>query len=196
MTGTHADRGLEMFRVGDFPLYTLTFVRDTSPTELLSRMGVDPESLALRDGMDLADDFGDDLYDGEEPVVTTGVDGSWTWAWEQGGVHGLDQRILSAVSRGTEAVALHHNEKPMYWFTYAVDGEVVVDFHTLQAIEPTGQDPTRLDDHMRPLGLVPGAWDPLHAVLSLVENAFGIRLTQPAEVDDPRLSGRLGPLPE
>ncbi|MEV4877871.1 DUF6461 domain-containing protein [Streptomyces cyaneofuscatus] len=196
MTGAHADRGLEMFRAGDFPLYTLTFVRGTSPAELLSRMGVDPESLALRDGMDLADDFGDDLYDDEEPVVATGVDGSWTWAWEQGGVHGLDERILSAVSRGTEAVALHYNEKPMYCFAYAVDGEVVVDFDTLQAIEPTGRDPRLLEEHMRPLGLVPGERAPLHGVLSLVENAFGIRLTEPAEVDDLRMSGRLSLLPE
>ncbi|MGW6706522.1 hypothetical protein ACWGDE_16735 [Streptomyces sp. NPDC054956] len=84
----------------------------------------------------------------------------------------------------------------MHWFKYAVDGEVLVDFHTLQEIEPTGQDPTRLDAHMRPLGLVPDAYPPLHGVLSLVENAFGIRLTQPRETDDPRTSGRLLPLPE
>ncbi|MEV4190466.1 DUF6461 domain-containing protein [Streptomyces toxytricini] len=77
--------------------------------------------------MDLSDDFGGDLLDDEEPVVTTGVDGSWTWAWEQGGVHGLDERILSVVSVGTDAVALHYNEKPMHWFKYAVDGDVIVD---------------------------------------------------------------------
>lgn len=185
-----------MFRAGDFPIYTLTFVRGLSPVELLTRMRVDQETLALRDGMDLSDDFGDDLLDDEEPVVTTGVDGAWTWAWEQGGVHGLEEQILSAVSVGTEAVALHYNEKPMYWFKYAVDGDVIVDFHTLQAIEPTGLDPTRLDEYMRPLGLVPGGWPPLYGVLSLVENAFGIRLTHPGEVDDPRMSGRLSPLPE
>ncbi|MFJ1549152.1 DUF6461 domain-containing protein [Streptomyces sp. NPDC088246] len=196
MTSAHAGRGLEMFRVGDFPIYTLTFVRGLSPVELLTRMGVDRGTLALRDGMDLSDDFGDDLLDDEEPVVTTGTDGSWTWAWEQSGVHGLEEQILSAVSVGTEAVALHYNEKPMYWFKYAVDGDVIVDFHTLRAIEPTGQDPTRLDEYMRPLGLVLGEWPPLHGVLSLVENAFGIRLTHPGEVDDPRMSGRLSPLPE
>ncbi|MER7928650.1 DUF6461 domain-containing protein [Streptomyces sp. NPDC096057] len=105
--------------------------------------------------MDLADDLGDDLFDEEEPVVTSGIDGSWTWAWEQGGVHGLDQRILSRVSGGTEAV-FHYNEKTMHWLKYAVGGEIIVDFHTLQAIEPTGQDPARLDDITRPLGLIPG----------------------------------------
>ncbi|URN15903.1 MULTISPECIES: DUF6461 domain-containing protein [Streptomyces] len=145
--------------------------------------------------MDLSDDLGDDLLDDEEPVVTSGIDGSWTWAWEQGGMHGLDERILSHVSVGTEAVVLHYNEKPMHWFKYAVDGEIIIDFHTLQAIEPAGQDPARLDDVMRPLGLIPGQVAPLHSVLALVENAFGIRLRQPDDVDDERWSGRLLPLP-
>ncbi|MFL5998530.1 MAG: hypothetical protein ACJ736_30270 [Streptomyces sp.] len=45
-------------------------------------------------------------------------------------MHGLEEQILSAVSVGTEAVALHCNEKPMYWSKYAVDGDVIVDFHT------------------------------------------------------------------
>lgn len=196
MTSTEMGRGLDLFREGDFPIYTLTFVRDLPPAELLTRMGVDPETLALRNAMDLSDDLGDDLFDDEEPVVTSGIDGSWTWAWEQGGVHGLDERILSAVSMGTEAVVLHYNEKPMHWFKYAVGGEIIVDFHTLQAIEPTGQDPARLDDTMRPLGLAPGQVAPVHSVLALVEDAFGIGLTQPDEVDDERWSGRLLPLPD
>ncbi|WP_019075304.1 DUF6461 domain-containing protein [Streptomyces hokutonensis] len=191
MTG----RGLDLFREGDFPIYTLTFVRDLTAVELLTRMAVDPETLALRDAVDLSDDLGDDLFDDEEPVVTSGVDGPWTWAWEQGGVHGLDERILSRVSAGTEAVVLHYNEKPMHWFKYAVAGEIIVDFHTLQVIEPTGRNPARLDDAMRPLGLIPGQVAPLHSVLALLENAFDIRLRQPGDVDDERWSGRLLPLP-
>ncbi|MFI8090766.1 DUF6461 domain-containing protein [Streptomyces sp. NPDC086080] len=194
MTSTETGRGLDLFREGDFPFYTLTFVRDLSPAELLARMGVDPETLAPRDARELTDEWGDDLFDDEEPVVTSGVDGSWTWAWEQGGVHGLDERILRAVSAGTEAVVLHCNEKPMHWFKYAVGGETVVDFHTLQAIEPTGQDPARLDDVMRPLGLLPGRDAPLHSVLALLEEAFDIRLRHPGEVDEERWSGRLLPL--
>jgi hypothetical protein len=196
MTSRDAGAGLDMFRDGDFPIYTLTFVRDLPPAELLTRMGVDPETLALRDEIDLSDDFDDDLLDDEEPVVTTGIEGSWTWAWERGGMHGLDERILRAASVGTEAVVLHYNEKPMHWFKYAVGGEIVVDFHTLQAIEPTGQDPSRLDDSMRPLGLVPGQVAPLHSVLALAESAFGIRLREPGGVDDERWSGRLRPLPD
>ncbi|MFB7054514.1 DUF6461 domain-containing protein [Streptomyces vinaceus] len=196
MTSAGIGRGLDLIREGDFPIYTLIFVRHLPPAELLTRMGVDPETLALRDAADLADDLGDDLCDDEEPVVTSGIDGLWTWAWEEGGAHGLDERILSRVSVGTEAVVLHYNEKPMHWFKYAVGGEIIVDFHTLQAIEPTGQDPARLDDAMRPLGLVPGQVAPLHSVLALVENAFDIRLRQPDDVDDERWSGRLFPLPD
>ncbi|WP_442811031.1 DUF6461 domain-containing protein [Streptomyces sp. NBC_01217] len=44
-------------------------------------------------------------------MVTTGTDSAWTWAWGQDGSHGLDERVLSPVSRGTEAVALYYNEK-------------------------------------------------------------------------------------
>ena len=146
MTSTRMGHGLDLFREGDFPIYPLTFVRDLPPAELLTRMGVDPETLALRDAVDLSDDLGDDLFDDEEPVVTSGIDDAWTWAWEQGGVHGLDERILRHVSVGTGAVVLHHNEKPMHWFKYAVGGEIIIDFYTLQAIEPIGQNPARLED--------------------------------------------------
>ncbi|MGW5591290.1 hypothetical protein ACWEWF_46565, partial [Streptomyces sp. NPDC003857] len=79
MTISATGRGLDQFR-GDIPIYTLTFAKGLSPTELLTRMGVDPDTLALRDPMDLHDDFGDTLYDEDEPVVTTGTDGAWTWA--------------------------------------------------------------------------------------------------------------------
>ncbi|MFF9853063.1 DUF6461 domain-containing protein [Streptomyces litmocidini] len=192
MTATDAARGLDVLRA-DVPLYTLTFAKDLSPTELLDRMGVDPESLALRDLVDLEDEFGDTLLDEDEPVVTTGSDGRWTWAWEQGGVHGLDEGVLSRVSRGTEAVVLHHNEKPMHWFKYAVGGGIVVGFHTLQPIEPTGLDPHRLETFMRPLGLVPGRSAPMHGVLALAEDAFGLRVT-PAGDDEQRWSGSLFPL--
>ncbi len=194
MTSTGRGRGLDMFRDGDFPLYTLTFARNLSRAELLIRMGVDTETLGFRPATDLTDDLGDDLFDEDEPVVVAGADGPWAWAWEQGGVHGLDARTLSAVSAGTEAVVLHHNEKPMDWFKYAVGGGVVVGFHTLQAIEPTGQDPTRLDELMRPLGLVRGRVAPVHGVLALLETAFGIGLTAPG--DEARWSGRLRRLPE
>ncbi|GGM95304.1 hypothetical protein GCM10011578_014650 [Streptomyces fuscichromogenes] len=80
MTGTGVGRGPDLFREGDFPICTLTFVRDLPPAELLKRMGVAPETLALRDAADLVDDFGDDLFDDEEPAVTSGIDGSWAWA--------------------------------------------------------------------------------------------------------------------
>ncbi|AOP50367.1 DUF6461 domain-containing protein [Streptomyces lydicus] len=193
MTPTDAGRGLDAFRA-DIPFYTLTFAKGLSPVELLTRMGVDPETLALRDAAGLDDAFGDTLLDEDEPVVTTGTDGAWTWARELGGSHGLDEGVLSAVSHGTEAVALHHNEKPMHWFRYAVEGDIVVDFHTLQPIEPTGLDPWRLDAFMRPLGLVAGRSAPVHGVLALAEDAFGLRVT-PAEDDEERWSGSLLPLP-
>lgn len=197
MTTTGASRGLDLFRHQDFPIYTLTFARDVAPEELLTRMGAVPGTLALRAaGAALADDLGDDLYDGDEPVVLTGVDGAWTWAWELGGLHGLDERVLGAVSAGTEAVVVHYNEKPMHWFKYAVGGDVQVDFHTLHAIDPIGYDPARLDATMRPLGLVRGETAPPDSVLTLLENAFGIAVTDPATAGGERWSGRLRALPE
>ncbi|MER7697571.1 MULTISPECIES: DUF6461 domain-containing protein [unclassified Streptomyces] len=193
MPGTRTTRGLDALRA-DIPFYTLTFAKGLPPSELLTRMGVDPGTLALRDLLGLEDDFGDTLLDEDEPVATAGTDGEWTWAWEQGGLHGLDEGVLSRVSRGTEAVALHYNEKPMHWFKYAVDGRVVVDFQTLQPIAPTGLGPHRLDAFMSPLGLLPGEPAPLRSVLALAEDAFGLRLT-PAGADEERWSGSLLPLP-
>ncbi len=193
MTGTDAAHGLDVLRA-DIPFYTLTFAKGLSPIELLTRMGVDPETPALRDRLDLEDYFGDTVLDKDEPVVTTGVDGVWTWAWEQGGSHGLDEAVLSRVSEGTETVTLHYNDKPMHWFKYAVGGDIVVDFHTLQPVERTGLDPHRLDAFMRPLGLVSGESAPLYGVLALAEAAFGLRVT-PAGEDQERWSGSLLPLP-
>ncbi|MFH8282516.1 DUF6461 domain-containing protein [Streptomyces antibioticus] len=193
MTGTDAAHGLDVLRA-DIPFYTFTFAKGLSPAELLTRVGVDPETLALRDRLDLEDYFGDTVLDEDVPVVTTGVDGAWTWAWEQGGSHGLDEAVLSRVSEGTEAVALHYNDKPMHWLKYAVGGDIVVDFHTLQPVERTGLDPHRLDAFMRPLGLVSGESAPLHGVLALAEAAFGLRVT-PAGEGQERWSGSLLPLP-
>ncbi|MEU3046256.1 DUF6461 domain-containing protein [Streptomyces sp. NPDC006984] len=196
MTSEQTERGLDLFRHGDFPIYTLTFARNLAPAELLSRMGVDGATVAMRDPVDMSDDFGDDLYDDEEPVVRAGTTGAWAWAWEEGGVHGLDARILRGVSAGTEVVALHYNEKPMYAFAYAVEGDVVTTFDTLMAVSPEGSDPKRLAEHMRRAGLVAGEWAELYGVLALVEDAFGIRFTREQLNDEPRLSGRLRPLPE
>ncbi|WP_221889403.1 DUF6461 domain-containing protein [Streptomyces sp. WAC 01325] len=191
-----ADRspGLDFLRV-DIPIYTLTFAKQVTPQELLARMGADPDGVALRDETSLHDEYGDTLLDADEPVVTTGVDDAWTWAWEQGGTHGLDERVLSAVSRGTEAVVLHYNEKPMYWFKYAVDGGILVDFHTLGQLEPTGLAPAQLDEAMRPLGLVPGRPVPLDSVLPLAENAFGLHVTSAGDGEE-RWSANLLPLSE
>jgi len=194
MKHADGDRGLDHFRLRDVPLYTLTFARGLAPGELLTRMGVEPDTLAVYDPGELEDEFGDTLFDEDEPVVTTGTDGPWTWAWELGGRHGLDERILRAVSRGTEAVALHHNEKPMHGFRYAVDGDVVVGFDTLRPVAPTGLDPWRLGPYMRPLGLTAGQAAGPHAVLALAENAFGLRVT-PAGDGERRWGGSLRALP-
>ncbi|CAL9316382.1 DUF6461 domain-containing protein [Streptomyces sp. SudanB25_2051] len=193
MTTTGAAGGLALFR-GDIPFYTLTFAKGLTPVDLLTRMGADPDTLAPRHHGELAEEFGDTLLDEDEPVVTTGTDGAWTWAWEQGGVHGLDDGVLGAVSRGTEAVALHRNEKPAHRFAYAADGGIVVAFDTLVPVEPTGRDPRRLDPFMRPLGLVPGRTGSPHSVLELAERAFGLRVTPPGD-DERRWSGSLRPLP-
>lgn len=61
VTSTGAHRGLDNFRA-DIPRYTLTFGKGLSPTDLLARMGIDPDTLALRDAADLADEFGEALH--------------------------------------------------------------------------------------------------------------------------------------
>ncbi|WP_189326270.1 DUF6461 domain-containing protein [Streptomyces flaveus] len=191
---TERGRGLDLLRYHDFPIYTLTFARELTPAELLTRMGVIPETVAMRDLHDMSDDFGEDIFDDDEPVVSAATTGAWTWAWEEGGMHGLDERVQRSVSVGTEAVALHHNEKPMDVFAYTVDGDLVSYVNTLMPIALEGSDPERLGEQMRAAGLVPGESAELYGVLTLVENAFGIRLSGKQLIGEPRLSGQLRPL--
>lgn len=146
MTHDPAERGLDLFRHGDFPFYTLTFARNLTPAELLTRMG---------------------------------------------GMHGVDERILRTVSAGTEAVALHHNDKPVDVFAYAADGEVITTINTLVPVAPEGSDPQRLARYLGPAGLVPGENADTYGVLTLAENAFGIRFTGAHLDEEPLLSGLL-----
>ncbi|MFG3116316.1 hypothetical protein ACGF4C_18125 [Streptomyces sp. NPDC048197] len=83
----------------------------------------------------------------------------------------------------------------MHWFKCAVEGDIIVDFHTLEPIGPTGLDPRRFDEFMRPLGLRPGQPAPPHSVLALAENAFGLRGT-PARDGEERWRGSLLPRSE
>ncbi len=194
MTISATGRGLDQFR-GDIPIYTLTFAKSLSPTELLTRMGVDPDTLALRDPMDLHDDFDDTLYDEDEPVVTTGTDGAWTWAWEQGGSHGLDARILSEVSRGPRPLLCTTTKSRCTGSsTRSTATSSSTSTRSSRSNRPawTRSGSTR---SLRPLGLIPGRSDPLHSVLALAENAFGLRVTTAGD-DDERWSGSLLPLPE
>ncbi|GAA2547345.1 MULTISPECIES: DUF6461 domain-containing protein [Streptomyces] len=196
MTHDPAERGLDLFRQGDFPFYTLTFARNLTPAELLTRMGGIPGTIALRDEHDMLDAFGDDLYDDGEPVVRAGTTGPWAWAREHGGMHGVDERILRTVSAGTEAVALHHNDKPVNVFAYAADGEVITTINTLVPVAPEGSDPQRLARYLGPAGLVPGENADTYGVLTLAENAFGIRFTGAHLDEEPLLSGLLQALPD
>ncbi|MBO1331641.1 hypothetical protein J3486_10225 [Streptomyces sp. VRA16 Mangrove soil] len=143
--------------------------------------------------MELDDEYGDTILDDVEPVVITGTDGDWTWAWEQGGTHGLEDRLLHEVSRGTEAVVLHHNDKPVNWLKHAVDGSTVLGFHDLGGSGLSGSDPQRFAAPMSRLGLLPGQPGEPHAFLTFLEDAFGLRVTPPGD-DEQRWTGNLLPL--
>lgn len=186
MTDNHTGRGLDFLRHRDLPFYTLTFARDLTAAQLLARMGADPETVAVRDRRQLSLDLGDLLSNENEPVVTTGSSGPWSWAWEQAGVHGLTTRILQAVSAGTEAVVLHHNPEA-YVFTHACDGVVSSTFNTLQR-----DPPATTDAHLRQhLPVLARSSDDPHSVLTLLEDAFGLQLTRDSATVQPNLSGRL-----
>lgn len=150
--------GLGWMYGGDLPLLSLTFARDITAQQLLERMGVDQDTVAVREQNDFLEEFGDLLYEDDAYVVTAGRYGRWAWVWEHSSWVCIEDPYLAhRASIGTVALVLHYNEKPMVEFLYAEDGELVTGLNTLLSMnlapqDRTGSDPHRFDAEMHTLG--------------------------------------------
>lgn len=143
----------------DLPLLNLTFARQVNARELLERMGVDRNTVAVREQDAFHHELGDLLYASDGYVVSAGHYGSWAWAWEHGSWKGIEDRgLVLRASIGTAALVPNANEKPGVVFRYAEDGRLVTGLDAMIGLAPadrTGSEPHRFDTEMQALGARP-----------------------------------------
>lgn len=180
------------------PLVSLTFARQISARELLERMGVDQDTVAVRGPDDFHDELGNHLYVHGGYVVSAGHYRSWAWAWEHGSWKCTeDSGLVLRASIGTAALVLHTGQGPGGVFQYAEDGRLVAGFDTMDIFARTGSDPHRFDTEMQALGARPdereyGRLGSVGMLYGLAEN-LGVGLPLDDLVNRPVLSGRLLP---
>ena len=113
-------------QLGD--LYSLIYVKDTDPEEVLRRTGASAPAVDL---------------------------GGWTVVIEPGADRGADHDRLEEVSQGTEAVAVVRDDARSPFFGYAKDGTMICAFDPSYPAAETmwGSDPEMLRSLMYALGI-------------------------------------------
>ncbi len=167
--------------------FCLTFVKDVSEQEALTRMGALPGTVQVRD------------TPGAYAAALSL--GRWTLVAEPDGGSGGDHVLLEAVSAGSEAVSVFRDASAAPRFTYAKDGVTAVAFDpSYPSPELTwGAEPELLRHLMQALGLREPAgeddetWrDPEAKALVLAQRLTNARVPADA-LTRPRLSARLEP---
>ncbi len=182
----------------DLPLLSLTFARQINARELLERMGVDRNTVAVREQDDFHHELRDLLYAPDGYVVSAGHYGSWAWVWEHGSWKGLeDPGLVLRASIGTAAVVLNANEKPGVVFRYAENGRLTTGLDTRTGFARTGGDPHRFDTELQGLGARPeeDEYGPLGSreIFYRLAEKLGVGLPLDDLNERPVLSGRLLP---
>ncbi|MBB2912745.1 hypothetical protein FHS43_004028 [Streptosporangium becharense] len=141
-------------RLGD--IYGVSFIRDLSPREVLTRLGVNPDTIEEMT-FDELDEYVDECLavpGGEaEHVGAVKVDG-WTILVEPSGWRvAAEPGVLERVSRGTEVVSVNRHDYASDRFIHAIDGDVITRFDPLVPHLRSGTDPDRWADQMRDVGL-------------------------------------------
>ncbi|MFD4401199.1 DUF6461 domain-containing protein [Nocardia sp. NPDC058499] len=187
----------------DLPLLSLTFALQINARELLERMGVDRNTVAVREQNDFHYELGGLLYAPDGYVVSAGHYRNWAWVWEHGSWKSLEDRgLVLRASIGTAALVLNANEEPGVVFRYAEDGRLITGLDTMAGLDPadrTGSDPHRFDTEMQALGARLDGYEygPLGSrgvFYRLAEN-LGVGLPLNDLNERPVLSGRLLPPP-
>ncbi len=167
--------------------FGVTFIKDVSAEEALTRMGALPGTVQVRDN---------------SPGYAAALSaGRWTLVVDPDGGTGGDHVLLEAVSAGTEAVSVFRDASAAPRFTYARDGVTTVAFDpSYPSPELTwGAEPELLRHLMQALGLREPAgeddetWrDPEAKSLVLAQRLTNARVPADA-LTRPRLSARLEP---
>ncbi|MER6579283.1 DUF6461 domain-containing protein [Nonomuraea sp. NPDC001023] len=157
-------------------IYTIVFVRGLDEHEVLRRIGAADEDIRLITDEDHSQPEGPE-------VITVRRIGDWTVAIEDCGWRASHMEVLCPLSRdGGQAVAvLRHDYAARHRLAYAVDGEHLTDIDPTFPSRRHGEDPDRLNRHLRELGIDPAADDRIQnaipAALAIASRISNVMLT-------------------
>ncbi|MGK5553651.1 DUF6461 domain-containing protein [Actinomadura kijaniata] len=139
-------------------IFCLTFVKRVDEAEALSRLGALPDTLRRRTVQEAHRAHGS--YEAGYAELAFALNlGDWTVLIEPDGFQGSLIELLTALSRGTEAVSVQRHDYADHGFGYAVDGTLVTGFEPTWPDRRWGSEPDRLLEQMRAAGLNPDAED-------------------------------------
>ncbi|TDD38664.1 hypothetical protein E1287_05125 [Actinomadura sp. KC06] len=139
-------------------IFCLTFLKGVDETEALSRLGGLPDTLRPRTLEEAGEAF--TSYEAGYAEFAFALNlGDWTVLIEPNGFQGSLEEPLTALSRGTEAVAVQRHDYADHAFRYAVDGTLVTAFEPTWPDHRWGSEPDRLLGQMRAVGLDLAAYD-------------------------------------
>jgi Family of unknown function (DUF6461) len=176
--------------------FCITLVRGLDEVEALRRLGGErsqPRPLTVSEAGQLSGS----LHAGYPQLVLVAKADVWSVAVEDNGFEGKRPEVLRALSSGTQAVSVFHNGSEGY-FSYAMDGGLLVQFELLFPQRRWGSQPDLLLPQMRAVGLDPDWQQPPHgelntAALALAERVTGVRL-DPRMLEDPLVGAEIVPL--
>lgn len=134
-------------------IFCLTFVRGVDAAEVLRRMGGYPDTFTELGPEEIFER--QNSYLAGYPQIASAVElGGWTVVLEPNGFAGVGT-LLTAVSQGTEAVAVLRHDYAHPRFAYAVDGTVLTAFDPGRIDEVTGTGTGRLGAHLEQVRRAP-----------------------------------------
>jgi Family of unknown function (DUF6461) len=177
--------------------FCLSLVRGLDQAEVLRRLGGERSqlrTLTLGEAAELSSSF----QAGYPQIVLAARAGGWSVAVEDNGFEGSRPEVLRALSGGTQAVSVYQNVNALGYFSYAVDGALLVSFEPLFPQRRWGRQPDLLLPQMRAVGLDPDWQQPPYdeidtAALALAERLTGVHL-DPTLLDGPLLGAEITPL--
>jgi hypothetical protein len=137
-------------------IYGVSFIRDLSPHEALTRLGVDTDTIEEMT-FDELDEYANESMlesDGDARYVGAVKVDDWTVLIEPSGWRvAAEPGVRERVSRGTEVVSVNRHDYASDDFIHTIDGDVITRFEPLVPHLRSGSDPDRWVHQMRDVGL-------------------------------------------
>ncbi|MER5423070.1 DUF6461 domain-containing protein [Streptosporangium roseum] len=141
-------------RLGD--IYGVSFIRDLSPREVLTRLCVNPDTIEEMT-FDELDEYVDEclaVSDGDAEYVGAVKADDWAILIEPSGWRvAAEPGVLERVSRETEVVSVNRHDYASARFVHAIDSDEITCFDPLMPHLRSGSDPDRWVNQMRDVGL-------------------------------------------